>query len=205
MIRDRQMTNPLTIAATTAILRDLLNNQIVQRRITVLVGDVSVTTLPLDRIQHGPDERAQLNLFLYRVTPNTRWMQPRLTERESRAHPRPALALDLYYLVTAFGQQDFQSEILLGFAIQVMQESAILAPEQVRSILASVSENTAGGAAAALSEFAASDFTDTLDRFEIRPEFANSEEISRIWSTIQSPYRPSVAYKVSALPGNTGQ
>jgi len=199
------MTNPLTIAATTAILRDLLNNQIVRKRITVMVGDVAVTTLPLDRIQHGPDERAQLNLFLYRVTPNTRWLQPRPAAREGQGRPVPSLALDLHYLVTAFGQQDFQAEILLGFAIQVMQESAVLSAGELRSILTAAAKNVTGGAAAALAEFAESGFTDSIDSLEIRPEFANSEEISRIWSTIQSPYRPSVAYKVSAVPGSSGQ
>ncbi len=62
------MTNALTIAAVTAVLKDLLENSLVSDFIATSMGDVTVTALPPDRISVGADERAGLNLFLYQVT-----------------------------------------------------------------------------------------------------------------------------------------
>ena len=67
------MSNALAIAAVTAVLRDLLNNGVVQHDLSANVGVVSVTSKPPDVINTGPNEAAQLNLYLYQVTPNQGW------------------------------------------------------------------------------------------------------------------------------------
>ncbi len=63
------MSSALAIASVTAVLKSLLDNRLVEQGAPASVGDVSVTALPPDRITTGADERSQLNLFLYRVTP----------------------------------------------------------------------------------------------------------------------------------------
>src|SRR2546423_8323610 len=123
------MSSALGIAAVTAVLKNLLDNRLIEQGVAASLGDVSVSALPPDRIATGADERSQLNLFLYRVTPNTGWRRSSVSLGDShngqngrngrdgeakRAPPAP-LALDLHYLLTAYGEQDFQAEILLGY------------------------------------------------------------------------------------------
>jgi hypothetical protein len=113
----------LAIATCTAVLKDLLDNRLIQRDIAAIVGDVIVTALPPDRIQTGSEERAQLNLFLYRVTPNTRWRGDSAGRGSNGKESASGLALDLHYLLSAYGAQDLQQEVLLGYAVQVFREA----------------------------------------------------------------------------------
>ncbi|BAY22330.1 hypothetical protein NIES2100_20930 [Calothrix sp. NIES-2100] len=92
-----------------------------------------VTALPPDLITVGIDERAQLNLFLYQVTQNRNvdWVSPEFRSKNlrinknSRSHP--PLALDLHYLLTAYGAKDFQAELLLGYAMQLFHRTPAIA------------------------------------------------------------------------------
>ncbi len=113
------MSNALSIAAVTAVLKDLLENGLVSDSITASVGDVMVTALPPDLITVGTDERAQLNLFLYQVTQNRNvdWVSQEFRSKNSRINknPRstnPPLALDLHYLLTAYGPTSFRPALL---------------------------------------------------------------------------------------------
>jgi hypothetical protein len=206
------MSSALVIASVTAVLKSLLDNRLIQRGVAASVGDVSVTALPPDRIATGADERSQLNLFLYRVTPNTGWRRSSLRlgdghngkngrdgEAKAPAPVGPApLALDLHYLLTAYGEQDFQAEILLGYAMQLLHEVATLTPDHIRSALAGPngSGSTLPPTRAAL---ATSTLADAVERVSISSEFTSSEEMSRLWSALQARYRPSATYKVSTV------
>ena len=107
----------LAIAAVTAVLKDLLNNGVINNDIASTVGEVAVTSLPPDRIDVSDgNERNQLNLFLYQVTPNAGWRNVGLPSRDSRGEriSNPPLALDLHYMLSAYGTRDLHPEILLG-------------------------------------------------------------------------------------------
>ena len=65
------MSYALAIATVSAVLKSLLDNRLAEQGVAATVGDVTVTALPPDRISVGTEERSQLNLFLYRITPNT--------------------------------------------------------------------------------------------------------------------------------------
>ena len=119
------MTSALALASVTAVLKDLLENGLARGGVTSKIGgDTSVSALPPDRISAGAEEKAQLNLFLYSVTANTRLRSQRVADTSS---PRP-LALDLHYLLTAYAAQDFQTEILLGHALQLLHETPVQQP-----------------------------------------------------------------------------
>src|SRR3712207_763671 len=123
------MSNALAIASVTAVLKDLLDNALIDDSISATVGGpVTVDTLAPDRIETGEEEKAQLNLFLYHVMPNPAWRNVGLPSRDGNGGrlTNPPLALDLYYLLTAYGQQDFHAEILLGYAMQVLHETPVL-------------------------------------------------------------------------------
>src|SRR5689334_6430427 len=117
------MTSALAVAAVTAVLRNLLDERLIASGVASSLGGVTVSALLPDRIATGGDEHSQLNLFLHRLTPNSSW---RTTRATSGAGTRPPLALDLHYLLTAYGEQDFHAEILIGHAIQLLHERQLL-------------------------------------------------------------------------------
>jgi hypothetical protein len=188
------MSSALAIAAMTSVLKSLLDKRLIQSGVTASVGEVTVTALPPDRITVGNDERSQINLFLYRVTPHTVW---RGDQSPSGARV-PALTLDLYYLITAYGARDFEAEILLGHAMQLFLATPILTGATIRAALAA---DGAGGGGAGLSHarFAPGVLADQSTEITLSPEFLGGEEASRLWSALQAKYRPSAAYKVSAV------
>ena len=193
------MTSALGVACVTAVLKSLLENAFVEEGLAARLGDAQVSALPPDRVPIGPDERSQLNLFLYRLTPNTRWRDRSGGSAANGAASKSELLLDLHYLLTAYGEQDLVPEILLGHAIRVFQSSATLDVETVRGALGS---GTLNGSAALLSPgravLATADVSDVIGEIAIAPEFLGTEELSRIWSALQARYRPSATYKVSA-------
>ena len=191
------MTNALAIASVTAVLKDVLENGIIARAGSTGIGDVSIMAMPPDRLATGPDERSQLNLFLYRVAPFSGLRPPARTEPEAGQNP---LVLDLWYLLTACGAEDLHSEILLGCAMNLLHESPVLSPERIRAALgptrAKGKKNQLTPAQAALS---GSRLAEQVQRIKINPKFLSFEEMSKIWTAVQGRYRPSMAYEVSAV------
>ena len=93
------MSSPLAIAAVTAVLKDLLNDGLLDHDLSV-VGSFGVTALPPDRVETGQNEPNQLNIFLYQVTSNQGWRNdslPSLDSSGQRKLSSPVLALDLHY------------------------------------------------------------------------------------------------------------
>lgn len=198
------MSNALAIASVSAVLKDLLNNGLIDRNITgTLGGNVNVTALPPDRISTGNNnEPDQLNLFLYQVTPNQGWRNVGLPSRNSSGDriDNPPLALDLHYLLTAYGAEEFHSEILLGYAMQLLHETPVLPRDAIRKALAIPSPVTGGILPAALQSLSASDLAEQVEQIKISPEALNPEEISKLWSALyQTHYRPTAAYQVSVV------
>ena len=58
--------------------------------------------------ERAPPRTNVLNFFLYQVTPNLGWRNADLPSRENGGSRTtyPPLALDLHYLLTAYGSQD---------------------------------------------------------------------------------------------------
>jgi Pvc16 N-terminal domain len=191
------MGGALALGAVTALLKRLLENGLASAGISSLVGaDAIVSALAPDRIASGEEERPQLNLFLYLVTPRTGLSG----NGRDRSPGRPGLALDLHYLVTAYGAQDLQAEILLGHAIATLHATPVLEQERIRSALAPLGHGKDRRVVAApLVAVSEPDVASGFERLTIEPEFMNAEAVSKIWSALQAKYRPSAAYKVSAV------
>lgn len=201
------MSNALSIATVTAVIKNLLENGLVGDAIAASVGDVLVTALPPDRIQVGNDERAQINLFLYQVTQNRNvdWVSEEFRNRNrsinNNARPtNPPLALDLHYLLTAYGAKDFQAEILLGYAMQMLHVSPVISSEVVKNTLVNASlAVTSSVFAQALAGISVSNLAERIGQIKINSEFLNMEETSKIWSALQTHYRPSATYQASMV------
>jgi hypothetical protein len=195
------MSSPLAIGAVSAVLRNLLDNGLVEAGnalgSTVLVSAVAPDTIKLD----VPEDPPRLNLFLHQVTPNAGWRNAALPSRSGSSGERltnAPLALDLHYLVTAYAQIDFQAEILLGYAMHLLHERPVLDRAAVRRAL-DPSPLDVTMLPPAYQALAASDLADQVELLKITPSAMGIEEMSKLWAAIQSHYRPSAAYQVSVV------
>lgn len=197
------MSNALAIAAVTAVLKDLLNNALINHDLAANVEGVTVSAQPPDRIvsTQGGQLPSQLNLFLYQVVPNQGWRNVGLPSRDQRGErlTNPPLALDLRYLLTAYGANDLEAEILLGYGMQVLHETPVLTRDAIRRALAPESPVSGGILPPALRTLSAADLADQVEQVKICPHHLNTEEMSHIWSALQAHYRPSTAYHVSVV------
>ncbi len=200
------MSSALAIAATTFLLKDLLDNRLIAQGLTSSLGEVSVTALPPDRVPVGAEERSQLNLFLYRITPYTAWRGSRVGNGAANgrvAVAAPPLTLDLHYLLAAYGEHDFHAELLLGVAMQVLHQTPVLSAATIQSVL--TTGVSAGSSSPLRAALAAASVNDGGEGVTIEPEFLSSEETSKLWSALQARYRPSASYKVSAVVLDDGE
>ena len=195
------MSNALALAAVTAVLRDLLNDGVIDHDLSGAVGNVTVSSLPPDRITTGASEEARLNLFLYHLSPNAGWRNADFPayDGQGRRVANPPLALDLHYLLTAYGASEFHQEILLGYGMQILHETPVLTREAVRRALAPTSPVDAGPLPPAMQALSAADLADQVERVKISPASLGTEEMSRMWTAFQARYRPTAAYQASVV------
>jgi hypothetical protein len=182
----------------TAVIKHFIENGLASRNVTSqLGGDVTVSALPPDRIPSGGDERAQLNIFLHQVTPHVTLNRA----LDGRSKKSPAMAVELHYLITAYGAQDYQSEILLGHAIDILHELAVLDRERIRAALTALTTSADRRVVPpAVATLANADVPERVDAIHVTPEFLTVEDVSKLWSALQARFRPSITYKVTAVP-----
>lgn len=182
------MSNSLAIAAVTAALQQLLTRACVS-----LPGDPDgemgnskVTTMPPDKARSGTEDPQynQLNLFLYHASTNPAWRNRDLPTQTKRGETgQPPAALDLHYFLTAYahGNNDLLAQRLLGRAIEILQDCPVLPLDLLQSAQPG------------------SDVHRQLERVRVSPATVSMEELSRMWSTFQAPYRLTVVYQVSVV------
>ena len=201
------MSSQLILIAVTAVLKDLLENGLVDSAAMSSLGDMKVTTQPPDRISvGGTDEQSGLNFFLYQMTQNrnTEWIaQQRNCSRqqsiENSGSKNSPLGLNLHYLLTAYGSKDFQTELLLGYAMQLLRDNTPITGDTIHTTLKHIADNTDGFLAQALATTSITDLSKQLGEIKIYPKFFNTEEMSKLWSFLHGSYRPSIAYEVSTV------
>jgi len=195
------MSSALAIAAVTASLKDRLNDGLLDQDLSH-IGSFSVTAQPPDRINTGAAEGNVLNVFLYQVTPNLGWRNADLPSRDNAGArvSNPPLALDLHYLLTAYGSQDMNAEILLGYAMQLLHEFPGLSRQQLRTALGNPSPPVGGALLPGpFGTLSAVDLADQVELIKITPTYLTAEDLSKLWTAMQARYRPSMAYLVSVV------
>lgn len=195
------MSSPLAIGAVSAVLRNLLDNGLIEAGAaigtTVNVSAVAPDTIDLE----SPEEPPRLNLFLYQVAENAALRNRALPSRSGTSGDRltnAPLALDLYYVLTAYGRIDFHAEILLGYAMHLLHERPVLDRAAVRRAL-NPSPLDVGMLPPAFQALAAADLADQFELIKVTPVAMNGDEMSKLWAAIQSHYRPSAAYMVTVV------
>jgi hypothetical protein len=121
----------------------------------------------------------------------------RSADRGERLTNAP-LAIDLHYVLTAYARADFQAEILLGYAMHLLHERPVLDRAAIHRAL-SPSPLDVSMLPPAFQALAASDLADQVELIKVTPAAMSSDEMSKLWSAIQSHYRPSAAYQVSVV------
>lgn len=164
------MSDYTVLSAASNALRDILWSEFDADPVTrAIVGSESaiVFTNPTETAR---DSANRLSLWLYQVTENE-FVKNQPPQRTAADELRqPPLALSLSYLLTPFGPSGEADHLLLGKALQVLYDNAIVllsdpvadVHEELRVILARL----------------------TLD------------ELSGVWESLREPYRLSVAYQV---------
>ncbi len=155
---------------------------------TFLDREVRVTVQP-----PGEDSQlARINLFMYYAQPSAHARsagEPSFNAGGDRINHAP-LVLDLRYCVTAYASDDFQSEILLGSAVTALHEMPILRRQNVLSVLQQdVSETS----------LFHSGLAEQVETIRIRHRNLGEDNVSRVWSAFQAPYRASAFYEVSVV------
>lgn len=187
------MANALAIAAVSAVLKDLLTNAMVNAQLPNEVG-VRVGP-PLASGNNGNGgQSTQLNLFLYQVMANANWRNECLPTRNGRGDRLnlTPLALNLHYLLTAYSNNEFEAEVILGYAMQLFHEQAILSRGAIRQALSG--EGVDGS-----ERLATAGLAEQVELIKISPQYLDTEDMSRLWSSLQANYRTSTAYQVSVV------
>jgi hypothetical protein len=172
------MSNELAIAAVTSTLKYVLSRY----------AKLNVTTKSPDQAARDASG-ARINIFLYHTAPNATW---RNMDVPGRVRPgeqgQPPLALNLYYLLTAYGQDgDLADQKMLGQAMRVLHDRPILQSKDIKD------------AAANDRDLSTSDLDEQVEKVRVVPDVLNIEEMSRLWTTFQTQYRVSAAYQASVV------
>jgi Pvc16 N-terminal domain/IPT/TIG domain len=195
------MSDYLAVGGVTAVLKWLLTNDLTGGGpSTVLTSTTAVTAVSPDLIEVTKNEEPQLNLFMYYVSLN-----PALRNLDLPSHDaagtrtgNPPLALNLHYLVSAYGSTQaaqLTAEILLGWAMKVFHDNPVIPPQTLQDALSALA--TQSSAEAKL--VSASTLAGQIEHIRITPEALSTEEIYRLWPAFQAPYRPSSAFQVSVV------
>lgn len=197
------MSTALAIAGVTAVFRDLLSDGFINHDATAVLGStVTVSALPPDRVLSANGaEATQLNLFLYHVTPNRGWVNEGLPSRDNSGGQRlsnPPLALDLHYLLSAYGAAELHAEVVLGYAMQLLHENPVLDRRAI-AIALNPSPDVGTTLPTALRALSECGLADQIEQIKFTPEYLGTEEMSKLWTALTSPYRPTVAYVASVV------
>ena len=177
------MSNALAIATVTQALALLIENN--------LGPEMDIAVKVEARKPHAePPTEPTVNVFLYQVTPNPSMRHTDLPTRASDGTllKRPAAALDLHYLISAYGDEtELVGQRLIGCVIRTLHEIPVLPKELIEL-------------AAERPYLAGSDLAESPQRVRFTPTVMDIDETSKLWGMLhQTPYTLSVAYQASLV------
>jgi hypothetical protein len=177
------MSNVYAISAVTTTLQYLLQKMSMDADLT----DLQVTTLPLDKAR-GNNTFMQLNLFLYMMTRNPTWVNAPMPRQTLPLEGfNPALPLNLYYLLTAFGRDDDTTQpfghLLLGKAMSLLHDYPLISASDI--------------IAATQTALPLNDLAQQVERLRITFHPLPLNELAMLWTGFSMQYRLSAAYEVA--------
>lgn len=195
------MSTALAISGVTAVLQYYLTG-VYSGLGALFGGSVTISSQAPDILQNSftaGTTQNQVNLFLHQVTHNPAWRnvdRPSLAADGKTQLKNPPLALDLHYLLTAYGSYDWQAEALLGYALLLLHERPVFSREDVRKALNSATSAHLPQLAAALG---ATGLADQIEMIKITPANLGREEMAWLWTALKADYRPTYPFQVSVV------
>lgn len=177
------MSNALAIATVTQALALLIENNLGPEM------DIAVK-VETRKPPAEPPAEPTINVFLYQVTPNASMRHTDLPTRASDGTllKRPAAALDLHYLISAYGEEtELVGQRLIGCVVRTLHEIPVLPQELIEL-------------AAERPYLTGSDLAESPQRVRFTPTVMDIDETSKLWGMLhQTPYTLSVAYQGSLV------
>ncbi|RNG13837.1 DUF4255 domain-containing protein [Streptomyces botrytidirepellens] len=137
-----------------------------------------------------PPLEPTINVFLYQVTPNASMRHTDLPTRASDGTllKRPAAAMDLNFLISAYGEEaELVGQRLIGCVVRTLHEIPVLPKDVIEE-------------AAQRPYLAGSDLAESIQRVRFNPIQMDVDETSKLWGMLhQTPYALSVCYQGSLV------
>jgi hypothetical protein len=150
----------------------------VTEMLSSLLTDLVVTQDSPAELKDSDNAHAKINLYLYQVLENpysknqTYVTSPSSHDQQSY----PPLAVNLYYLLTPYASDAKSAHSVLGHAMRLFHDNSIIEKVQLPAPLRLI-----------------------LEQLSISLCPMKLEELTRIWNSLQRPYRLSIAYEVKIL------
>lgn len=177
------MSNALAIAHVTQALALLIEANL-QPEI-----DMAVKVEPRKPPADAPSEPT-ITVFPYQVTPNTSQRNNDLPTRASDGTlvKRPAAALDLHFLISAYGEEsELVGQRLIGSVVRTLHEIPVLPADVIEQ-------------AGERPYLAGSDLAEAAQRVRFTPTVMDIDETSKLWGMLhQTPYTLSVVYQAALV------
>ncbi|MEU0372738.1 Pvc16 family protein [Streptomyces sp. NPDC006283] len=177
------MSNALALATVTQALAILIESSLGPEM------DIAVK-VETRKPPAEPPLEPTINVFLYQVTPNASMRHVDLPTRgpDGSLRKRPAAALDLHYLISAYGEEaELVGQRLIGCVVRTLHETPVLPQELIEL-------------AAERPYLAGSDLAASAQRVRFSPTVMDVDETSKLWGMLhQTPYSLSVAYQASLV------
>ncbi|MHB6909223.1 DUF4255 domain-containing protein [Streptomyces sp. DB-54] len=177
------MSNALALATVTQALALLIEHNL-HPEIDMAVS-VETRKPPAD-----PPTDPTITVFLYQVAHNPSMRNNDLVTRASDGTllKRPAAAIDLQFLISAYGEeQELVGQRLIGSVVRTLHEIPVLPRELIEE-------------AAERPYLAGSDLAESLQKVRFTPTQMDVDETSKLWGMLNNtPYSLSVAYQASLV------
>ncbi|MCX4642471.1 DUF4255 domain-containing protein [Streptomyces sp. NPDC055059] len=177
------MSNALALAHVTQALALLIESNLGPEI------DMAVKVEPRKPPADPPTEPT-ISVFLYQVTPDTSRRNNDLPTRaaDGTLVKRPVAALDLHFLITAYGDEtELVGQRLIGSVVRALHEIPVL-PKDIIEL------------AGERPYLAGSDLAESAQRVRFTPTVMDVDETSKLWGMLyQTPYTLSVVYQAALV------
>jgi hypothetical protein len=181
------MSNELAISAVTLALRNYLAEALkvpaAPASLKVL-QEFQVTLLPAHKVREKYPVENILNLLLYRVEVNAAWNNQTLPSQTRPGEDGPPpLALDLHYLITAYGENEHEeiAHFMLGQAMRYLHDFPFIPRARFDMALPEAKVH------------------EQIERVKITARPLSVDDSSKLWNAFQTQQRLSAAYLATVV------
>ena len=181
------MSSFAVISVVTNVLKDLLNSSLMTTFGNGNSGDFVVLKSPKD-LEMGVSKR--LSLFLYHVLENAYIKNQPMKRIDTAGLQYPPLALNCYYLLIPYGEEqtndgtDLSTHRILGRAMQVLYDNAILKGPALMSRLENINEE---------------DYYNLIEEIRIILNPLSLDDLTKLWNSLNTSLRLSASYEVRVI------